>query len=260
MSGLFCRAVARGESFPLHCRPALHGGEPAAPGERIPTESARSVEGSKRHRGRLEAHCPESSFSRLAPGRVGEQGWFHLCRLSRLALETEGEAEAGTMPTDRVDDPQVVPWLEKDDLAYYGPFRCVSAPRAPRGGRTRATSTRRPPPRFSRAKAGVGERIDSTPSSAPSRRARVQHAATRERAPLRRAPLRTPFPRTPRPERRRRASSARLASLADANPLLRLASSTRARQGQRACVPENGNRARRLLRRERRARAHGDAG
>jgi len=36
------------------------------------------------------------------------------------------------MPIDRVDEPQVVPWLEKDDLAYYGPFRCVERPRAPR--------------------------------------------------------------------------------------------------------------------------------
>jgi len=27
------------------------------------------------------------------------------------------------MPSDHMDEPQVVPWLEKDDLAYYGPFR-----------------------------------------------------------------------------------------------------------------------------------------
>jgi hypothetical protein len=30
------------------------------------------------------------------------------------------------MPSDHMDEPQVVPWLEKDDLAYYGPFRCVA--------------------------------------------------------------------------------------------------------------------------------------
>lgn len=35
------------------------------------------------------------------------------------------------MPADHVDEPQVVPWLEKHDLAYYGPFRCVERPRAP---------------------------------------------------------------------------------------------------------------------------------
>jgi hypothetical protein len=41
------------------------------------------------------------------------------------------------MPTDRVDDPQIVPWIEKDDLAYYGPFRCVSAPARPARRTTR---------------------------------------------------------------------------------------------------------------------------
>lgn len=65
------------------------------------------------------------------------------------------------MPTDRVDEPQVVPWLEKDDLAYYGPFRCVSRP-APRDGTTHVPhSTLRPLPRFSRAKLALAK--DSIP-------------------------------------------------------------------------------------------------
>ena len=224
MSGLFCRAVARGESFPLHCRPALHGGEPAAPGERIPTESARSVEGSKRHRGRLEAHwAPESSFSRLAPGVwLEEQGGSTSAGFRASGGDDRGKPRPGTMPTDRVDDPQIVPWIEKDDLAYYGPFRCVSAPARPARRTTRVQIDAAPTTAVFAREGWRWRKIRFDALSARPRRARVQPPATRERAPFPRTPPRTPTPRKPRPERRRprRVLRARLASLADANPLL----------------------------------------
>ena len=158
------RAVAARRELPdSPAAPHFTGGEPAAPGERIPAEPARSVEGSERHRGRLEAHwAPESSFSRLAPGRVAASGRVPpLHAFAPRAGDGRGKPGPGTMPTDRVDEPQVVPWLEKDDLAYYGPFRCVSRP-APRDGTTHVPhSTRRPLPRFSRAKLALAK--DSIP-------------------------------------------------------------------------------------------------
>ena len=134
------RAVAARRELPdSPAAPHFTGGEPAVPGERIPTEPARSVEGSKRHRGRLEAHwAPESSFSRLAPGVwLEEQGGSTSAGFRASGGDDRGKPRPGTMPTDRVDDPQIVPWIEKDDLAYYGPFRCVSAPARPARRTTR---------------------------------------------------------------------------------------------------------------------------
>lgn len=182
------RAVAARRELPdSPAAPHFTGGEPAAPGERIPAEPARSVEGSERHRGRLEAHwAPESSFSRLAPGRVAASGRVPpLHAFAPRAGDGRGKPGPGTMPTDRVDEPQVVPWLEKDDLAYYGPFRCVSRP-APRDGTTHVPhSTRRPLPRFSRAKLALAK--DSIPlatrrgdaRSKPRRRVNASRSAAR---------------------------------------------------------------------------------
>ena len=83
------RRRARPELPDTPAAPHFTGGEPAAPGERISTEPARSVEGWKRHRGRLEAHCSRififSSGAR-ADCRVG----FHLSRLSALRWRREG--------------------------------------------------------------------------------------------------------------------------------------------------------------------------
>ena len=213
------RAVAHGQNSPIHLPPRTsRGANPRRPASGYrPNPRVRSKAGSATAGGSKRI-APESSFSRLAPGRiaglVSTSAGFPPC-----AGDERGKPMPGTMPTDRVDAPQVVPWLEKDDLAYYGPFRCVSAPARP-ARRPHTTSTRSPLPRFSRAKTRVATESIPRPREPRPSRARVGHPATRERVPLRRTPPRTPLPRTPRPKRCRRASSARLASLADANPLL----------------------------------------
>ena len=55
------------------------------------------------------------------------------------------------------------PGLRRMISRTTAPSGASPRPRAPRGGRHACKSTRRPRPRFSRAKAGVGERFDSTP-------------------------------------------------------------------------------------------------
>ena len=167
------RAVAARRELPdSPAAPHFTGGEPAAPGERIPAEPARSVEGSERHRGRLEAHwAPESSFSRLAPGRVAASGRVPPLHAFAPRAGDRGKPGPETMPTDRVDEPQVVPWLEKDDLAYYGPFRCVSRPAPRDADDTRATFDAAPTTAVFAREAGVGERFDSL--SAPSEETRA---------------------------------------------------------------------------------------
>lgn len=55
---------------------------------------------------------------------------------------------SSAMPTAQVDEPQVVPWLKKDQLAYYGPFRCVSRDiRVDSMGRMPPQKMAREPPR-----------------------------------------------------------------------------------------------------------------
>ena len=157
------RAVAARRELPdSPAAPHFTGGEPAAPGERIPAEPARSVEGSERHRGRLEAHWLQNlHFLVWRQGGSQHQGGFHLCTLSRLALETGGSRGRKRC--------RPIAWMNRRSCPGWR--RMISRTTGPSGAsraRRPATrtshvprSTRRPLPRFSRAKLALAK--DSIP-------------------------------------------------------------------------------------------------
>ena len=120
------------------CRPALHGGRTRG-ARRADTDRTRAF-------GRRLEAPPRAARSALgsrififSSGTRGleEQGGSTSAGFRASGGDDRGKPRPGTMPTDRVDDPQIVPWIEKDDLAYYGPFRCVSAPARPARRTTR---------------------------------------------------------------------------------------------------------------------------
>ena len=96
--------------------------EPVPPGETDRGRLAGS-EGLFDSRGRAANSPPLCALASCAQPRQGH-------RVLRAPGANPAQIERvrawSAMPTAQVDEPQVVPWLKKDQLAYYGPFRCVS--------------------------------------------------------------------------------------------------------------------------------------
>ena len=96
--------------------------EPVPPGETDRGRLAGS-EGLFDSRGRAANSPPLCALASCAQPR---QGHRVLRAPGANPAQIERVRASSAMPTAQVDEPQVVPWLKKDQLAYYGPFRCVS--------------------------------------------------------------------------------------------------------------------------------------
>jgi hypothetical protein len=160
------RAVARGENSPSHLPPRTSRGanprRPASgyrPNPRVRSKARSATAGGSKRIGLQNLHF-----------LVWHQGfgWRSRAGPPLQAFAPPEETTGGSRGRERCRPiawtiRKSCPGLRRMISRTTAPSGASPRPRAPRGGRHACKSTRRPRPRFSRAKAGVGERFDSTP-------------------------------------------------------------------------------------------------